>query len=116
MKTKCSECGKSLTPGARIFQLARGRYFKGFETPTYVSGSAVLYEGHEGCFTDFPLSPQQPPYTCVICEQGFRRGAEEVYAVVGFKPDVQYRRPDFRGHEMPYIAHGECWDLREEFS
>lgn len=110
MNGTCSLCGGSVRVGARIFQLSFGQYFRGAETPTYQDSSSVLYEGHESCFDNFPTEAQREPYKCSICDRSIRHGARVVYGVVGRKPASGYKRPERRGHEMPFIAHVSCWD------
>src|SRR4051794_20060634 len=110
MNGPCSLCGEYVRSGARIFQVAFGQYIRGFKTPTYQNSSSVLYEGHEGCFDNFPTEPQREPYSCSICGRNIRHGSRVVYGVVGHKPSPGYTRPERRGYEMPFIAHVSCWD------
>ena len=109
MNGECSLCGRLVKSGARIFQISFGQYFKGYETPSYQDSSSVLYEGHEDCFDNFPTEPQHEPYGCSICGRTIRHSARVVYGVIGRKPAPGYKRPERRGHEMPFIAHVACW-------
>jgi DNA-directed RNA polymerase subunit RPC12/RpoP len=110
LQKECSKCGKRLVTGTRVFQLSKGRYYLGQETPTYSYGPAVILEGHETCFDDFPMESQYAPYKCLACKRKIKHGAEVVYGVLGSKPASQYTRPEGRGHTLPFIAHVSCWE------
>jgi hypothetical protein len=110
MPEKCSYCRKKLILGTRVFQLAKGTYLRGAETPTFAFGPLVLYEGHEDCFAEFPIGPQRAPYECLICRDSIRHKDKVVYAVIGEKPESPYTRPQRRGHKLPFIAHELCWE------
>jgi hypothetical protein len=109
MPKKCSYCRETLIVGERIFQLAKGTYQRRAETPTFAFGRAVLYEGHEDCFAEFPIEPQKAPYECLLCRDDIVPRDEVVYAVIGNKPESPYIRPERRGHKLPFIAHALCW-------
>jgi hypothetical protein len=105
----CQVCRKRIAPETRIYQLALGHYYRGHETPTYESRVAVMYECHENCLAS-SLEPQGPPYDCSLCNRRLDNGARVIYLVVGDKPAPGYKRPERRGHEMPFIAHDYCFD------
>jgi hypothetical protein len=110
MSGTCSLCSKPVRVRTRIFQISFGQYFRGAETPTYQDSSSVLYEGHESCFDNFSTEAQREPYRYSICNRSIRHRANVIYGVVGSKPALGYKRPERRGHEMPFIAHISCWE------
>lgn len=118
MSDICPKCDGSVTQGMRIFQIAVGKYYIGFETPTYQDGFSVLYEYHIECFSSPLLNPQRQPYNCSFCGDALRSRDTVIYGVEGDKPWYGYKRPERRGHEMPIIAHQSCYenyyDLNEE--
>jgi hypothetical protein len=105
----CGVCRSLIAPKTRIFQLAVGYYYRGFETPSYESHDAVIYECHENCLAS-SLEPQGPPYDCSLCNRRLFNGTRVIYLVVGNKPAPGYKRPERRGHEMPFIAHDHCFE------
>ena len=111
MSSNCAKCGETLSPGTEVLQVAQGHYYHGFITPTYLSSSSVLLEGHRDCLADFPVEPQYGVYDCLVCRSKIKDGADVVYAVFGLKPKSPYKRPERRGYKIPFVAHWSCWDL-----
>lgn len=109
MNETCSVCLRRISPATRIYQLSVGRYYRGFETPTYEARDSVIYECHESCLTA-SLESQAPPYACSLCDGRLDTGARVIYLVAGDKPAPGYKRPECRGHEMPFIAHDYCFE------
>ena len=112
----CSVCQQRLNSGTRIYQFAVGRYYRGFQTPTYENSSAVISECHEECFSEPSLTPQPGPYDCSLCSQAIGNGTRVLYLVQGDKPAPGYKRPERRGHEMPFIAHEACCEAQFEIA
>src|SRR5436309_2542917 len=103
MNGTCSVCHRPISPQTRIYQLSVGRYYRRNETPTYEDSTSIVYECHEDClFESFEAQP--PPYDCSLCHGWLDDGARVVYGVLGDKPAPGYKRPECRGHEMPFIA------------
>src|SRR5437868_15459431 len=98
MNENCPNCLNPLGTGDRVFQLARGRYYVPFETPSYAYGPSVLLEVHEECCQNFPIDMQRQPYKCRECDDRLQHGEDVVYGVLGDKPSPQYTRPESRGH------------------
>jgi len=109
MSGTCQVCRRRIAPETRIYQLSVGHYYRGYETPTYESRDAVIYECHENYLAS-SLEPQGPPYRCSLCNGRLDNGARVIYLVVGDKPAHGYKRPECRGHEMPFIAHDYCFE------
>jgi hypothetical protein len=115
MKDICDACHKPIEHGSLILQFARGKYYPGFETPTYASGGGfILFETHADCsikcFKDAAFDPQWlQPYHCSLCKGSLPHGTEVVYASFGTKPSSGYIRPECRGYAIPLISHVDCW-------
>jgi hypothetical protein len=109
MSGTCQVCRRRIAPETRIYQWSVGHYYRGYETPTYESRDAVIYECHENCLAS-SLEPQGPPYHCSVCNGRLDNGARVFYLVVGDKPAHGYKRPECRGREMPFIAHDDCFE------
>jgi len=92
MNERCRKCYRELLPGERIVQVARGRYWPGYETPTYKAYGAVVGEWHEECFDEFGLDEQEGLYHCALCGKSLGDSDEVVYAVRGLKPRKPYIR------------------------
>lgn len=108
---RCTGCRNAIEPGALIYQLTRGRYFKGWETPTY--SWSPIREWHFTCFdSDFPLKAQIEPYTCSVCGTEFDSTSDVVYITKGYRPQLGYIRPEQRGHTLPFIAHYACFSAQ----
>jgi len=76
MSSNCAKCGETLSPGTEVLQVAQGHYYHGFITPTYLSSSSVLLEGHRDCLADFPVEPQYGVYDCLVCRSKIKDGAD----------------------------------------
>jgi hypothetical protein len=109
MNGTCSVCRRSISPKTRIYQLSVGYYYRRNETPTYESSTSVIQECHEDCLSE-SFDAQPPPYDCSLCNGRLKHGTRVVYGVLGDKPAPGYKRPERRGHEMPFIAHDLCFE------
>lgn len=114
MKDTCDACHKPIEHGSLILQIARGKYYPGFETPTYASGGGfILSETHADCLVKCfipAFDPQWlPPFQCSLCKRSLPGGTDVVYAACGTKPSSGYIRPESRGHAIPFISHVDCW-------
>lgn len=99
---QCETCGGRIATGALMVQLARGRVFSGFETPTYLESRETDREWHAECHT---LDTSAHRSGCVACGKPVD-DATVYYATVGLCPGPAYRRPELRPG-IVYMAHDD---------
>jgi DNA-directed RNA polymerase subunit RPC12/RpoP len=103
---KSDDCKRPLLTGDRIVQMAQGRCFHGYITPTYTD--PVIGQWHVDCFREFPLREQTMPYRCRSCGKQIEHNAEIMYVCIGDKPARGYIRPENRGYSLYLVAHIRC--------
>src|SRR5438270_13296555 len=110
MADLCSaiNCSRSIRPGDRSVQVARGYFCEGAITPTL---AYIDTEWHERCY-EGDITPQSPPYTCPSCNRLIAHGAFVSYVTVGYAPEESYIRPEHRGYELAFIEHVRCPAIR----
>ena len=104
-KCRAESCKLPLFQGERIVQMATGKYFDGYITPTF---SGIVAEWHEECFQEFTLRPQLVPYVCQTCHKPVKHGDKVIYICIGNKAGPDHIEPEDHGYEMYLVTHVAC--------
>ncbi len=115
MTNICVSCGVPLTPGKRVVQLATGRYFPEYITPTYGDfvSEPEVQEWHEECFKEFNLTAQSGHNACIQCGELIQHSEFVHYITVGTKYSLNHVRLSRRGKRMPWIVHARNCGLKK---
>lgn len=99
------ECNQLLRYGVKVVQMLMGNSYMGYITPAW---SRVLAEWHEGCFREFALHAQRPPYRCQLCQARIAHGDAVLCFVIGDETSTAYSVCERRGYEIYSVRHVNC--------
>ena len=105
MEHICNRCGQPIERGTKVVQMLRGKLYFGYITPAW---SGVLAEWHMGCFHEFELCAQTPPYRCQLCVGRIAHGDPAFCFVIGSETTADHSISERRGYEIYSVRHIDC--------